>query len=445
MDSRYRIQQKSVGQGGFGVIDKAFDDALERTLAIKTLDPLFKKTPSAEDKERFRREAKVLASLTHPNIPAIYDVVIPADESEFKILFQWIDGITIREYLTTRGPLTLDQVRLWFGHICSALTHAHSKNIIHRDIKPSNLIVTHDLSSCYLVDFGIALRTSDIKRVTEGTPIGTPGYMSPEQERGDELTAASDLFSLGVVLYESLSGSKPTVGQYVPLNSINETIPSTIDELVRRCLLDARTRIQTAVEFSDQLKNALRPRASFSIVLSEGSLADVHLGLTQMSPEEYANLPKGQRTLIISRLKDLIRVNAPHMLNPIASLLSELCRLGHFSPKPDFPFIVEKAVEFGYETRYTTLWTGNISIRNTLNASALTCHSEPHRIITEKTLAHWTNIDTVTQKESWYHHDLRVLLQNLLANNQCPDDLSTTLAEKLDRLNELTHPAAAPA
>lgn len=439
MDSRYSIEIKSVGQGGFGVIDKAVDHALERSVAIKTLDPLFKTNPSPDDKERFRREAKVLASLSHPNIPSIYDVYLPSDESEFKIYFQWIDGITIRDHLQTVGVLTLDQVRNWFANICSALTHAHSRQIIHRDIKPSNLIITKDLESCYLVDFGIALRATDLQRLSGTSTIGTPGYMSPEQERGEDLTPCSDLFSLGVVLYECLAGSKPTVGKYTPLNTINETIPSTIDDLVRKCLLEKSSRLQTAMEFYDHLKNALRPRASFSVVLSQGSLADVHVSLTQMSPEDFSNLPKGQRTLIISRLKDLIRVNAQFMLNPIASLLSELVRLVYFSPTTDYPFIIEQALKFGYETEYSTGWRGNSGIRNTLNSISLICHPESHRIITQKTLAHWTNIDGIREKDSWYRHDLRDLLQNLLANNQCPDDISGDIADKLDRLNEVSH------
>ncbi len=439
MDTRYRIETKDAGQGGFGRIDKAWDNALERWLAIKTLDPLFKHTPTAEDKERFRREAKILASLTHTNIPAVYDVIFPDDATEFKILFQWIDGITIKDYLKDKGILDLTLVRNWFGSICSALSHAHAMQIIHRDIKPSNLIVTNNLESCYLVDFGIALKTSDLKRITGGTPIGTPGYMSPEQERGEELTPASDLFSLGVVLYECLAGSKPTIGKYTALNSINEAIPSTIDELVKRCLLEKTVRIQSAIEFFDQLKSALRPKTTFSLVLSQGALAEIHLSLSRMSPEEYSNLPLGQRTLIITRLKDMIRISASHMRNPIASLLSDMVRLGYLSAVQAYEYTIEKALSFGYEIEYSEQWKGNISIRDALNNIALVCHSASHRIICNKVIEFWDDISSVADKETWYTHDLRLLLQNLLANDQCTDDLCKNIADKLERLNELTH------
>jgi serine/threonine protein kinase len=439
MDTRYRIEVKVAGHGGFGVIDKAWDNALERWLAIKTLDPLFKHSPSEEDKERFKREAKTLASLTHPNIPAVYDVVFPTAGNEFKILFQWIDGTTARDYLKNKGLLSLDQVRKWFGNISSALNHAHALQIIHRDVKPSNLIITNDLESCYLVDFGIALRASDISRLTGGTPIGTPGYMSPEQERGEELTPSSDIFSLGVVLYECLAGSKPTIGQYLPLNTINEAIPSTIDELIRRCLQDKTTRLQSATEFFDQLRSALRPRANFSFLLSQGSLADVHLSLTRMSPDEYINLPLGQRILILTRLKDMIRVNAAHMRNPTASLLSEMVRLSYRAPTNDYEYIIENALNYGYEVEYSEQWKGNISIRNALNNISLVCHSNSHRLISSKVIDFWIDIARVEGKEPWYTHDLRILLQNLLANDQCTDDFCASIADKLEVLNKLTH------
>lgn len=438
MDPRYRIEVKDAGQGGFGRVDKAWDSALERWVAIKTLDPIFRNA-TPEDRERFSREAKALASFTHTNIPAVYDVVLPNDESEFRILFQWVEGITLREYLKERGVLNLEQVRTWFGNICSGLGHAHSKQIIHRDLKPSNLIVTGDLESCYLVDFGIALRTCDIQRLTLGTPIGTPGYMSPEQERGEELTAASDLFSLGIILYECLVGSKPTIGRYVPINSINEAIPSTIDDLVRHCLLDKNTRIQSTVEFIDKLRSALRPRVNFSSVLSQGSLADIHVHLTKMTPEDFNNLPLGQQNLIISRLRDIIRVGDHHMRNPVASLLAEMVRLGHAASDKNYKFIVENSLNYGYELQYSEQWQGNISIRNILNDVSIVCHAPSYNVLASIVLDMWKDIDRASEKESWYVHDLRILLQNLLANSQCTGDIAEKLVEKLDRLNELTH------
>jgi serine/threonine protein kinase len=175
---------------------------------------------------RFSREAKTLASLSHPHIPAIYDVVFPENNGEFKLIFEWIEGITVREFLNTRGVMSLEQISKWFANICSALEHAHRNGIIHRDIKPANLVITTDMEACYLVDFGVSLRQSDLQRLTPSNYlVGTPGYISPEQQKGEELDASSDIYSLAIVLYECLAGQLPRVGEYHALNTINVAVP----------------------------------------------------------------------------------------------------------------------------------------------------------------------------------------------------------------------------
>lgn len=149
--------------------------------------------------------------------------------------------------------------------ICSALAHAHDRGLVHRDVKPSNIILAPKAASCYLVDFGIALKADDLS-ITGSTPIGTAGYMSPEQERGEDVTPASDVFSLGVVLYECLSGGRPPVGGYRPLALHNEAVPPGIDVLIQACLQDeVRLRPQTAQEFNDRLSRALRPHSTFRV------------------------------------------------------------------------------------------------------------------------------------------------------------------------------------
>jgi hypothetical protein len=200
-------------------------------------------------------------------------------------------------------------------------------------------------------------------------------------------------------------------------------------------------RLKTASEFLDHLRSALRPRATFSKTLAEGALSDIHISLTQMTPEEYFNLPLSQRKLIASRLKDIIRVNAFNMRNPVASLLAELIRVASRCPDTDYAFIIKNGLNYGYEVRYGTLWVGNINIRNALNSVALSCPRATHQIIVKEALQFWPDIGELQAKEPWYHHDLREFLQNCLANDQCADELSTDLATKLDRLNEITHPA----
>lgn len=439
---RYEVVRESAGEGGYGRIDQARDVELERCVAIKLLDPLFRDEPSATDKERFRREAKTVASLSHPNIPAVYDVEFPDPKSghpsAFKIIFEWIDGITVREWLTDRGAMTLDDVRKWFTNICSALDHAHSKGIVHRDIKPSNLIITHGYESCYLVDWGISLSPSDVCRLTSGSAIGSPGYMSPEQEKGEELHPQSDLFSLGVVLYECLSGERPAIGAYRPLNSINEGIPPAVDDLIRDCLRTRETRVQTAAEFSERLVRALRPTNSFPETLAQGALHEIQAALNEMTAEDFALLSEGQRVLIKSRLTDLVKTDMPTMKHAVASLLSVLVRVAQQTNSAYYGGILTNAFDYGYKKVYGDRWQGSPQLRSALNQAALEARTS-HRVFCTGLLAFISDDVTFEDHDKWYYHDLRILLQNLLANTHCTDEHAGLLGEHLERVNELSH------
>lgn len=439
MDPRYEIVQASSGQGGFGRVDKAFDTALERPVAIKTLDPLFKSTPAGEDVERFRREAKALARLSHPSVPAIFDVQFAPEAAEFKIICEWIEGQTLRDYLQNRGVLSLEEARGYFAQVCSALSHAHDQGLIHRDIKPTNIILDHGGSACYLVDFGIALKSDDVSRLTKGSPIGTAGYMSPEQERGDEITAASDVFSLGVVLYESLAGSRPAVGGYKSLGLHNEAIPPGVDALVQQALSDdPARRPQTAKEFMERLNASLRPHSSFTSTLADGSLHEIQLALNQMRPVDFSALPPGQRVLVTARLTDLATVDDERLRRAVATLLSELVRLAHLDGEDEYAKVVAYAFEYGYHKRYGESWQGDGLNRAALNDVALTCGDKAHTVIATSALELVADADLV-DRPGWYFHDLRVLLQNLLINPVCAKEQADAVGDALTRVNALSH------
>jgi serine/threonine protein kinase len=437
MAPRYEIVEESAGQGGYGRIDKAMDSALERPVAIKTLDPLFRAQPDRDDVERFRREAKALARLSHPNIPAIYDVEFNPDADEFRIIFEWIEGETLREQLQSQGVLSIEEARGYFVQVCSALAHAHENDLVHRDIKPANIIATTS-GACYLVDFGIALRTDDLTRITQGSAPGTPGYMSPEQEHGGELTPASDVFSLAVVLYECLAGTRPAMGGYTSLTLHNESFPPAMDELVRKSLdTDPMQRPQTAREFIDRLTAALRPHASFTAVLADGSLHEIQIALGDMSPSDYASLPPGQRMLIATRVRDLTSVDEERLRRAVANLLAELVRLAHTEVKGPYEDIVRHAFIYGYEKKYGDTWIGNALIRTALNDVARTCESRAHGIISKGAIRLADADDPVIQ--GWYSHDLRILLQSLLINPNCDDDAATEIGSALEHVNEVSH------
>ena len=439
MPERYEILEPIAGAGGFGRVSKAFDTALQRQVALKILDPIFKEKPGEQDIERFRREAQTLASLSYPTIPAIYDVRIDEAATDFKIIFEWIDGTTVRQWLTERGTVSLDEARRWFANICGALTHAHSKGVVHRDIKPSNLIITPDGSACYLVDFGLSLRKLDLERLTGSSPLGTPGYMSPEQERLDATDLTSDIYSLGIVLYECLAGTRPAVGSYRALNTFNEAIPPAIDDLVKQCLADdPKARPQSATTFLTMLSHALTPHVNFTETLAKGSLYEIELAIANMQPSDFTRLPKGQRVLLISRLRDLINVDSDNLRRATAQLLASLARVAHLQPGNEYQFIVEKALIFGYEQQYDQ-WIGNNRVREALNDVAIECQATAHRIVSGGTVAFMKGTTNLASKPRWYFHDLRILLQNLLANPHCTDDDADALGKELENVNSLSH------
>jgi len=439
MNPRYKIVKAAAAGGGYGLVDKAIDNELEREVAIKTLDPLFSAEPSAKDIERFRREAKALARLSHPNIPAIYDVQFSEDSHEFRIVFEWIEGQTLREHLQTNGVLSLENARQLFSRVCSALSHAHGHNIIHRDIKPSNIILSPDLLSSYLVDFGIALRQDDLSSLTGGSPIGTAGYRSPEQERSENLTLASDIFSLGIVLYECLAGSRPPVGGYRPLSIVNESIPPSVDALIREAISeDPERRPATASAFSERLTESLRPHGDFTTTLAEGSLHEIQLALNAMDTVSFSTLPAGQRVFLVTRLTDLTRVDEERLRPAVASLLAELVRLAQEMKPKSYATIVENTFEYGYEKQYGENWWGNSPARQALNSVALHCGRDAQSLIADVVLGRVAGAG-FSEKQRWYFHELRTLLQNLLTNPACPDDKAEPLGQALSTVNEISH------
>ena len=172
LEDRYEMLDEAHGEGGFGKISKRRDNYLERIVAIKELKLL--SDPAA--RSRFEREAKVLAKMSYPNVPAIYDVQF--SESHMFILCEFVDGKPLSELISDTTIPPLEQVRRWFTQVAAALEHAHSKGIIHRDVKPANIIISEDRENATLVDFGIALSAEDAKSLTkEGYVIGTPQYI----------------------------------------------------------------------------------------------------------------------------------------------------------------------------------------------------------------------------------------------------------------------------
>ena len=264
---RYEIL-RPLGKGAMGVVYLAQDPQIERTLALKTVrfDGPSQSFSMSEAKARFLKEAKISGRLQHPNIVTVYDV--GEDEGVLYLAMEYISGGSLSQRLADPGSFSMvERIRV-LSEVADALSHAHQRGVLHRDVKPANILLT-DSSSAKVTDFGIGkLLTGDTDLTTTGQMIGSPAYMSPEQVRGDKLDVRSDIFSLGVVLYQTLTLRKPfpadTLTTLVyqilhdePLDPLrhNEELPPEITEIARQCLAKSREeRYGDAAELADDLR-----------------------------------------------------------------------------------------------------------------------------------------------------------------------------------------------
>ncbi len=202
---RYEILSE-LGRGAMGIVYLAKDPKINRTVAIKSLHPgLFEEDKTAKD--RFQQEVHALGRLIHQNIVSIFDTGEDPKTGNPYIVTEYVEGTSLAERLKSGPPLSIEQVCRIGAQLCSALDFAHEKRIVHRDIKPGNILISPDLQTVKLTDFGIA-RLEGGGVTQTGQLVGTPRYMSPEQCRGDAIDGRSDLFSLGAVLYEMVTGQK---------------------------------------------------------------------------------------------------------------------------------------------------------------------------------------------------------------------------------------------
>ena len=265
INERYELLEV-VGSGGMATVYKAQDRLLNRFVAVKILKESLKYDSEITDK--FSTEAKAAASLSHNNIVSVYDV--GTSDGLNYIVMEFIDGETLKEYINRNKPIKWQTACEITIQIANALTAAHENGIIHRDIKPHNILITKD-GTAKVADFGIAKAVSSDTVVAGGSALGSVHYISPEQARGGFVDTASDLYSLGVVLYEMLTGSLPFDGDNAvsialkkleeePLSPkvINLDIPQTLDTIVMKSISkEQHIRYKKAEEFAADLKSLL--------------------------------------------------------------------------------------------------------------------------------------------------------------------------------------------
>jgi serine/threonine-protein kinase len=261
LGGRYRLLEL-LGEGGMARVYKGQDTLLERTVAIKVLREQFAADPQVL--ALFQGEARAAARLSHPHIVAVYDV--GEERGRPYIVMEYVEGPSLKEVLDREGPLSVSRVVEIARQVCAGLQYAHERGIVHRDIKPHNILLPpHGLAK--IADFGIARALGAASVTQPGTVFGSPYYLSPEQARGEECTPASDIYSLGAVLYEAATGRPPFQGDSpvatalkhvnespLPPQQANPRVPPGLAAIIMRALAkDPRARFATAGDMGQAL------------------------------------------------------------------------------------------------------------------------------------------------------------------------------------------------
>ena len=263
LDQRYELQEL-IGGGGMADVYRARDKLLDRPVAVKILHDQFKN--DREFIEKFHREAQAAARLSHPNIVNIFDVGV--EGSDHYIVMEYVPGSTLKDLIKQEGHLPVSQALRIAEDIARALSHAHANNLVHCDIKPHNILMMPD-GSAKVADFGIARAVTESTMTYTGNIVGSVHYFSPEQAKGTMITPKSDVYSLGVVLYEMLTGTLPFTGetpvsiavqhlQEVPrsVRELDPSLPPVVEAIVSRTMAKHSEQRPSSSELAEELRQA---------------------------------------------------------------------------------------------------------------------------------------------------------------------------------------------
>lgn len=293
LDQRYELEEL-IGGGGMADVYRAKDLLLNRPVAVKILHEQFKQ--DKEFIEKFQREAQAAARLSHPNIVNIYDVGV-ADGDHY-IVMEYVPGRTLKDRIRQEGHLPVGESLRIAREISEALAHAHANNLVHCDIKPHNILMMPD-GHAKVADFGIARAVTESTMTYSGNVVGSVHYFSPEQAKGTMITPKSDVYSLGVVLYEMLTGKLPFTGETpvsiavkhlqdepVSVRQLNPSIPPVVEALVARAMSKDPALRPTSAEFVQEIQHAER------MILTGGGAASA----LPVDPDATQVLPRVQDT-----------------------------------------------------------------------------------------------------------------------------------------------------
>lgn len=333
IDERYQIE-RLLARGGMATVYVAYDRRLERPVAVKVMHPHLAELSNYVN--HFRREARSAARIIHPAVVTVFDQGIV--EGSGYLVMELVQGANLRNLLSTEGALTLDRALIITQTVLRALSAAHGQGVIHRDIKPENVLVPNE-GNVKVADFGLAGAASDISAATTGSVMGTVAYLAPELANGDSATPASDLFSVGIMLFEMLTGHTPyedlsvyqTVKAYAekdipPPSTIEPWIPSEVDDFI--CSLTARDKSDRPQSAMDALEALVRMHSALPASLLERK-ADVEPLVSDDQTQkirlrgETVALPQTRNSQIVrtAPAKPKKRRKAPLIITTIITLL----------------------------------------------------------------------------------------------------------------------------
>jgi serine/threonine-protein kinase len=320
LSGRYRLERK-LGSGGMSIVYLGHDGRLDRWVAVKVMHQEF--TDDMDQIERFAREARSVAKLSHPNIVSVIDA--GEDAGHFYIVFEYVEGETLKQLIDRVGPLPLDDAVAYAIEIGRGLAAAHAWRLVHRDVKPQNVLIDSD-GRARVTDFGIA-RTEESERLTQtGRVIGTTDYVSPEQAMGHAVDERTDIYSLGIVLYEMLTGEVPFTADSVvgvAMKHVNDALPdvqrrrpgvsaSVAAVLDRATAKDPAYRYAVLAEFVNDLEDALQVEA-----VRAGHASEEATSVLETVPSKRRLSPSGRipRVAIAAVLLAIIAVPAVALLS----------------------------------------------------------------------------------------------------------------------------------
>jgi serine/threonine protein kinase len=302
LNQRYRLEQP-LAKGGMAVVYRALDLTLERTVAVKVLRSDF--TNDEAFRVRFHEEAKAAANLTHPNVVTVHDFGLDEGTNSLFIVMEYVPGSTLKALIEKKGRFTLEETLPLMIQACAAIGYAHRAGLVHCDVKPQNMIVMPD-QRLKVTDFGIARALASIPQDEKNSVVwGSPQYFSPEQAAGGAPSPASDVYSLGVILYEMLTGRLPFTSmdtrqlvqmhRYMaprPPHEFTPTIPAEIDQLILKLLSkEPAARYRTADQLGRVLMTFNRPRAVTELHPAPQPTAPVPADFRTPLPQAVPNRP----------------------------------------------------------------------------------------------------------------------------------------------------------